>query len=81
MIIEKEANRVVIYSTEKAVLAECDFTRRNEGVTITRTIVDESLRGQGIAGKLVEAVKAIAKEENLPLDATCSYAIRYLATH
>ena len=47
-------------------------------IEVDHTFVDESLRGQGIAGKLVEAVAAYAREKALKVSATCSYAHKVL---
>ena len=48
---------------------------------IYHTFVDESLRGQGVASKLVEeAVKEI-KSKGGKIKATCSYAKAWLEKH
>lgn len=76
----KEANR--IYKTDDAgkTIAEITFPETAPGVfTIDHTIVDDSLRGQGIAGKLVqEAVNEITARGGT-VEATCSYAVKWLA--
>lgn len=69
----------IIYMINDKVVAEIDFPSTNENeITITHTFVDESLRGQGMAKKLVLEVIAIAKDKNLALKATCSYAKKFL---
>lgn len=69
----------IVYMVDDKVVAEIDFPLTNENeITITHTFVDESLRGQGMAKKLVLEVIAIAKEKNLILKATCSYAKKFL---
>lgn len=69
----------IVYMVDDKVVAEIDFPLTNENeITITHTFVDESLRGQGMAKKLVLEVIAIAKEKNLTLKATCSYAKKFL---
>ena len=69
----------IVYKKNNKVVAEIDFPSTNENeITITHTFVDESLRGQGMAKKLVLEVIAIAKEKNLTLKATCSYAKKFL---
>lgn len=69
----------IVYKENNKVVAEIDFPSTNENeITITHTFVDESLRGQGMAKKLVLEVIAIAKEKNLTLKATCSYAKKIL---
>lgn len=81
---EKTFEDKIVYLSEdeKTVLAEIDFPLTGEKeVTITHTFVDNSLRGQGIAGKLMEQALAINKEKGYTIKATCSYAVHYLEKH
>lgn len=41
---------------------------------VTHTFVDSSLRGQGLAEQLMDAVANHARKENRKLRASCSYA-------
>lgn len=71
----KGTNRIYATNEEGAVVAEITFAETEEGVcTIDHTEVDDSLRGQGIAGKLVEAAVAEIKAQGKKVAATCSYA-------
>lgn len=77
-----EPNR--IYGTDEngKVLAEITFPETEPGVyTIDHTIVDESLRGQGVAGKLVQAAVDDIKVKGGEVRATCSYAVGWLEKH
>ncbi len=77
-----EPNR--IYGIDEAgnVLAEITFPRTAPGVyTIDHTIVDSSLQGQGIAGKLVQAAVEDIRSQGGEVRATCSYAIKWLQKH
>jgi len=77
-----ESNR--IYSTDETgkVIAEITFPRTAPGVyTIEHTIVDSSLRGQGIAGKLVQAAVDEIESRGGEVRATCSYAVEWLGKH
>ena len=49
-------------------------------LSIDHTFVDSSLRGQGMAEKLVNAVADLARAEGKKLKATCSYAHNALET-
>lgn len=58
MIMEftKEKSKIAYYNEEGKMLAEVTFPAVNKNtVNINHTFVDESLRGQGIAGKLMQA--------------------------
>ena len=78
-MFRKEENRIYMENEEGNVIAEVLFPETEPGVfTVTRTFVDESLRGKGVAGKLVaEAAEAI-REKGGQMRATCSYAVKWL---
>lgn len=66
------------YLQDGKVIAEIDFpTTGDDEITITHTFVDDCLRGQGYAKKLVEGVITYAKENHKYIRATCSYALHY----
>lgn len=61
--------------------AEIIFEEIREGVlSVSHTYVSESLRGQGVAGRLLDAVAELARSEGKKLSATCSYARQKLET-
>ncbi|TXD82971.1 N-acetyltransferase [Subsaximicrobium wynnwilliamsii] len=63
--IEKQGNEV----------AKMTFQQETDAkMNIDHTEVDESLQGQGVAHKLLDAAVAYAREHNLKVRATCSYA-------
>lgn len=74
-----EENRIYLENNEGKVIAEIEFEKmENNKYNIYHTFVDESLRGQGIASKLVQmAVNEIRKRGGEPT-ATCSYAKAWL---
>ena len=75
----KENSKIYSIDKNKKIIAEITFYESKNGVfSIDHTFVDESLRGQGIAGKLVEmAVEEIEKRGG-KVEATCSYAKKWL---
>ncbi len=76
-IINKES---IKYVEDNKVLAEVNFPlTENNVIIITRTFVDDSLRGQGIAKKLMLDVIDIANKNNYKIKATCSYAVSYFS--
>ena len=78
----KEENRIYAMNNNNETIAEVTFYEIENGVyNIDHTFVDESLRGQGVAGKLVEmAVEEIEKRGG-KVEATCSYAKKWLEKH
>lgn len=48
---------------------------------VVSTFVDNSLRGQGIAGKLTQEVIAYAEKENLKIVPVCTYTVKYFEKH
>ena len=79
MDFKKENNRIYIENSDGKMLAEIEFEEIQENIfNIYHTFVDASLRGQGVASKLVqEAVKEI-ESRNGKVQATCSYAKKWL---
>jgi len=68
---------LITYVKDDLVLAKIEFPANSDGTVwdITHTFVDESLRGQGVAGKLLAEVVRLAKESDVKLKPTCPYAI------
>lgn len=78
----KEDNRIYSVNNQNKVIVEVTFPEIEKGIfNIDYTFVDESLRGQGIAKKLVEMAIEEIKKKNGKVQATCSYAKHYLETH
>ena len=75
----KEQNRIYLQDEAGKVIAEITFQEIEKGIyNIDHTYVNEVLRGQGIASKLVEeAVKEI-KSKGGKVEATCSYAKKWI---
>lgn len=73
-----------IYGTDEngKVIAEITFPLTAPGVyTIDHTIVDSSLQGQGVAGQLVQAAVYDIESQGGQVQATCSYAVKWLEKH
>lgn len=72
-----------IYATDATgnIIAEVTFPTVDGVSTIDHTFVDPSLRGQGVASKLVKmAADEILKEGN-KIAATCTYADTWFKRH
>lgn len=77
-------NRIVLVDDEEQALAEIDFPAMEEDpgtVEITHTYVDESLRGRGLAGKLMTRLIAYLERNQLKAYPSCSYAVDWFAKH
>jgi len=66
-------------ATVEGELAVLDYVIRGDVMDITHTGVPVPLRGRGIAAALTEAAIGFAREHELSVNPTCSYAAAYLA--
>ena len=75
-------NQIILADGDNKILAEITFPDIDDTtVNISHTFVDPSLRGQGIAGQLMEAVVKKLESENKKAVPTCSYAILWFRKH
>ena len=78
----RREHEITLESPEGQTLARVTFPEVDDGtVDINHTFVDDSLRGQGIAGKLMEETVSLLKERNLKAVPSCSYAARWFEKH
>lgn len=75
-----EKNRIY-YEENGKTLAEVTFIGDEDVLTINHTFVDDSLRGQGIASKLLQEAVNEIKRQNKKVQASCSYAVKWLEKH
>jgi predicted GNAT family acetyltransferase len=77
-----EENRIYVLNDQNETIAQVDFPAAGAGeVAITRTFVDGSLRGQGVAAELVERVYNDMKGKDKTIRPVCSYAVKWFAEH
>ena len=62
-------------------LSKLDYIQDGKNFVITHVGVYPELRGQGIAGKIVEVGLEYAKENSLRVVPMCSYAAAYIRRH
>ena len=75
MELQYSDHKIWIENEQGKVVGEVDFVQRDDGnYDIVHTFVDDSLRGQGAAGKLV---KAAADEIRCPVE-NAAFSIRSL---
>ncbi|WP_088189644.1 GNAT family N-acetyltransferase [Desulfosporosinus sp. FKA] len=73
-----------IYATDEKgeLMCEATFVSKENGeLDIDHTYVNPSLRGQGMAGKMMQVVADYLREKGLKASATCSYANSWLKRH
>ncbi|QMS84582.1 GNAT family N-acetyltransferase [Candidatus Xianfuyuplasma coldseepsis] len=76
MEIKRGKGKFYIGESEQDFIAHITFKNGGNNVIIVdHTFVDPSLRGQGIAAKLMKKVVDMAREENLKVVPVCSYAV------
>ena len=79
-MFKTEKGRIFMEDENGKSIAEITFPETAPGVyTIDHTFVDSSLRGQGIAGKLVQAAVDEITSRGGKVQATCSYAKKWLS--
>jgi len=83
--IERETNnflfengRFYLENENQKTVAEITYTNAGEILIIDHTFVDESLRGKGIAAKLVDTVVKYAIDEQKKIIPLCPYAKKML---
>jgi predicted GNAT family acetyltransferase len=62
-------------------LSKLDYIQDGKNFVITHVGVSPELRGQGIAGKIVQVGLEYAKKESLRVVPMCSYAAAYIRKH
>lgn len=75
MEFKREENRFYHNDESGKKLAEITWQRQGDVLYVDHTFTDPSLRGQGVAGRLVDAVTQLAREENLKIMPICPYVV------
>ena len=82
MEFQSEDHRVFAKDQGGHVIAEVTFPEVSaDTAVIDHTFVDQSLRGQGVAGQLLDAAVRQIRMEGLRAKATCSYAAKWFKEH
>lgn len=78
--IKKDKNKFYIGENSANPIAEITFIPTDDDkLIVNHTYVSDSLRGQGIAMKLVEKVIEYARAENKKIVPVCSYVYKVMA--
>lgn len=82
MEFKHEKSRIFLNNEEGKTIAEVTFPETSDNtVDINHTFVDGSLRGQGVADKLLSELAQELKSTNKKAVATCSYAVGWFEKH
>lgn len=82
MEFQFENGRVFSIDDNQEIIAEATYHSFGENaVDIDHTYVNPAYRGQGIAGKLMEAVAVYLRENGLKAVGSCSYANAWFDKH
>lgn len=77
-----ESNKIYLNDQNNHMIAVVTFPKVLDNVVnIDHTYVDNSLRGQGVAGKLMGETVAQLRESNLKAKLSCSYALKWFQEH
>lgn len=76
-----EKDRIYANDTFGKLIAEVTFPTKDGISTIDHTFVDDSLRGQGIAGELVKLAADKILANGNKIAATCPYAVAWFQRH
>lgn len=79
--IEHDAAQGRFFTRVRGHLCVCDYRLRDGVMAMTHTEVAPELEGQGIAGELVRAALAHAREHGLKVRPLCSYVQAYFRRH
>ncbi|MBU3806051.1 MAG: N-acetyltransferase [Candidatus Fournierella pullistercoris] len=72
----------IVYGDGTTELACVDFPQVEQGIVdINHTFVDESLRGQGMAGQLMQRCADQLRKDGLRAKTGCSYAEKWFEKH
>ena len=81
MEFQHERERIFALDEQGKLVAEVTFPVSEGVADIDPTFVDQSLRGQGVAGQLLDAAVRQIRMEGLRAKATCSYAAKWFKEH
>lgn len=82
MVFTHNKNQIAVYTPDYLVVAEVTFPALDEEtVDVNHTFVDDVLRAQGVAGKLMEELVHDLRQSGRKAVLTCSYAIKWFENH
>ena len=77
----KESGRISAMDETGKLLAEVTFPEQEGLAVINHTFVDDSLRGQGVAGQLLRAAVDEVRAQGKQTRTSCWYAAQWFERH
>ncbi|MCZ0717996.1 GNAT family N-acetyltransferase [Aerococcus kribbianus] len=71
----KQGNAYVLLNDDEEMIAEITYQDKGDYVVADHTFVDPSLRGQGMAEKLLDHLVAEMAKEDKKIKALCPYVV------
>lgn len=82
MDFKESKEKIWLENEEGKTVAFVEFPEFEPGkVEVTHTVVDKSMGGRGIAGKLMEAMAKMLSADGRKAELTCSYASAWFDKH
>ena len=82
MDFKASEEKIWLEDAEGREIAYVTFPEFEPGkVEVTHTVVDPCLQGQGVAGKLMEALTEDLRRTGRKAELTCSYAVKWFGKH
>ncbi len=82
MNFQHEDNRIFLLNEDGKEIAEVTFpSLKDDVVNINHTFVDPSLRGQGVASKLMMELVKKLRAQNKKALISCPYAVQWFDRH
>lgn len=79
---KKDKNNICLQDENGKILAYVSYPEVGDNtVEVAHTVVSPTLRGQGIAGKLMEALVEELRSDGRKATLSCSYAVRWFGEH
>ncbi len=72
---DKEKHQFIIISDNGGKMGEIEYSPHGDTLSATHTWVDDAFRGQGVAGKLLDALVEYAVANKLKIIPVCSYVV------
>ncbi|MBQ3378696.1 MAG: N-acetyltransferase [Clostridia bacterium] len=81
MEFKYENERIYSLDENGRLAAEITFPAHGDTAVIDHTFTDPSLRGQGVADRLVREALRVIRARGLKPAATCPYAVKWFEKH